>query len=292
MSNKRNEVFGSTSAVESTAKNIEAMQTVSANDWLEKEFGFKTQVYEVPLPSKGLLYPEGHPLHLVESVEFLPISTREEDIIRNKKLIENKTMGSELIRSCLANKRIDPKTLFPGDALAILYAIRTASYGAEYTTKVKCQSCGTVQKATIDLGELDIKEMPEEDIVPGVAVFSTKLPVSGMTVEYRIFTEDESAKLGDENDAREKRGVPSANSTVAMQSLIVSANGVSERGKINLLASRLPGQDALHLRQEVAKHEPGIINKYLFSCKNSDCRHEAMQGIPFGIEFWLPEADV
>ena len=41
----------------------------------------------VELPSKGMLYPEGHPLHGVETLEIKYMTAKEEDILTSKTLI-------------------------------------------------------------------------------------------------------------------------------------------------------------------------------------------------------------
>ena len=287
----RNDVFSQgQDASASVLNQMERKFSMSQNEWLEKEFGFKTQIFEAMIPSKGLMYPEEHPLHGKETVEFLPMSVREEDIIRNRKLIENKTMGIELLRSCVVDKRIDPRTLFPGDALAILYSVRGASYGTEFHTSQNCPKCGTNQKVTIDLSEIEEKEAPT-DVTPGSNVFSTVLPSTGVRVEYKILTEDEELKLTDEQEVREKKGVAPTDSTNFVMNIIQSVNGITDRGKVNMFAQRMPAQDALHLRKELIRHQPGLKSEYFFNCTNSSCRHETKLAIPLSLEFWLPEID-
>lgn len=288
----RNNIFSENSDPTSVIEQMEKKLTASHSqaEWMEKEFGFKTKVYEALLPSKGLMYNEEHPLYMQETLDFLPMSVREEDIIRNRKLIENKTMGIELLRSCVVNKKIDPKTLLPGDALAILYSVRAASYGSMFHTNINCPKCNVNQKVSIDLAEIEEKELPE-DITPGSAVFSTVLPITGVKVEYKIFTEDDELKISDEQEVREKKGVAPSDSTNFIMNILVSVNGITDRGKVNMFAQRLPAQDALHIRKEVIRHQPGLKSEFSFNCVNSMCRHDARLGIPLSLEFWLPEVD-
>lgn len=290
MTNKRNDIFSQGADPSSVLEKMEKKFSMSQAEFLEKEFGFKVKVFEAILPSKGLLYAEDHPLHGKESVEFLPMSVREEDIIRNRKLIENKTMGMELLRSCLVDKKIDPKTLFPGDALAILYSVRGASYGTNFHTSMNCPKCGTNQKVSIDLAEIEEKEIAE-DITPGSNVFSTVLPSTGVKAEYKILTEQEELDLSNEQEAREKKGVAPTDSTNFVMNVLISVNGITDRTKVNMFAQRMPALDALHLRKEVLKHQPGLKSEFFFSCSNSMCRHEATLPIPLSLEFWLPEVD-
>ena len=51
----------------------------------------------VDLPSKGLYYPEDHPLHGVESVEIRHMTAKEEDILTNACSSKVYSSASELI---------------------------------------------------------------------------------------------------------------------------------------------------------------------------------------------------
>lgn len=290
---KRNEVFSQDkdSAKEAALSKMEKQFSMSQADFFEKEFGIKVKVFDAQLPSKGLLYAETHPLYCTETVEFTPMSTKEEDIIRNRKLIENATMGFELLRSCLVNKKIDPKSLFAGDSLAILYAIRAASYGPIYYPKIKCPNCGKIQKVKIDLNDVEIKDLPD-DINPGINRFATTLPETGIRAEFKLLNEEEAMNLSEENKAREKRGIAPSNSTIEMMSVLLSINNIEDKGKINLFASRMPSKDSLHIRKQMAKIEPGLKNNFAFACEDTfNCRHEATLPIPFSIEFWIPDTE-
>ena len=82
-------------------------------DIMRDEFGLEIPVENVPLPSKGRVYPPDHPLHMQETVQIRSMTAREEDILTSKALIKKGTVITELIRSCLIDKRIDPKIQTP-----------------------------------------------------------------------------------------------------------------------------------------------------------------------------------
>ena len=56
---------------------------------------------QVPLPSRGLVYPVGSPLHGKEFIDIKGMTTQEEDILMSRALIKKGTVITELIRSCL-----------------------------------------------------------------------------------------------------------------------------------------------------------------------------------------------
>ena len=57
-------------------------------DVLRDEFGLEIPVENVPLPSKGVIYPPDHPLHMQETIQIRAMTAREEDILTSKALIK------------------------------------------------------------------------------------------------------------------------------------------------------------------------------------------------------------
>ena len=55
---------------------------------------------EVTLPSKGLLYPEGHPLKSGK-ITMKYMTAREEDILTNQNYIKNGTVIDKLLKSLI-----------------------------------------------------------------------------------------------------------------------------------------------------------------------------------------------
>ena len=84
-------------------------------DVMRDEFGLEIPVENVPLPSRGVIYPPEHPLHLVETVQIRAMTAREEDILTSKALIKKGTVITELIKSCLIDKSVNPNDMILGD---------------------------------------------------------------------------------------------------------------------------------------------------------------------------------
>ena len=51
------------------------------------QFNWAVPTEVVPLPSKGLFYPEGHPLHRQETVEIKYMTAKEEDLLTSQSLL-------------------------------------------------------------------------------------------------------------------------------------------------------------------------------------------------------------
>ena len=61
---------------------------------------------EVTLPSKGLLYPEGHPLKSGK-ITMKYMTAKEEDILTNQNFIKNGTVIDKLLKSLVVDKFIN-----------------------------------------------------------------------------------------------------------------------------------------------------------------------------------------
>jgi hypothetical protein len=72
---------------------------------------YQVPVELVTLPSKGILYPLGHPLCNEQHIEIKCMSATEEDLLSSKALIKKGTVLSELLKACILNKTIDPDTM-------------------------------------------------------------------------------------------------------------------------------------------------------------------------------------
>jgi hypothetical protein len=81
----------------------------------QQDLGFDIPVETVPLPSLGKAYPEDHPLYMKEFVEIRAMTAREEDILTSRALIKQGTLITNLIKSCMIDKSVDPRTLLSGD---------------------------------------------------------------------------------------------------------------------------------------------------------------------------------
>ena len=82
----------------------------------EENYQFPTE--DVTLPSKGLLYPEGHPLRSgVIKMKYMTV--KEEDILTNQNFIKNGTVINKLLQSLIVTP-VNYNDLLIGDKNAIL----------------------------------------------------------------------------------------------------------------------------------------------------------------------------
>jgi hypothetical protein len=132
-------------------------------------FAFVNPTEFVELPSKGLFYPEGHPLHNQAVIEIKHMTAKEEDILTSEALLRNELAIDRLLESVIINNNIKVGDLLLGDKSAILIATRITGFGPFYDVSAPCPSCGKESDYTFDLNELKPRgnELPEGVQVEG-----------------------------------------------------------------------------------------------------------------------------
>lgn len=275
----KNSVFGSPAQQQQTA----ALESVKA------EFGLDIPNELVPVPSCGKTYKEDSALHKKEVVEIRPMTTREEDILTSRALLKKGTVISELIKSCLLDKSINPVDLLVGDRNALMVAIRVTGYGAEYDAEVECSSCSTKTKQTFDLTQLPLKRLEIDPVILGENTFEFLLPHSKKRVRFKFMTGRDEEEISVTQEKQKKLGLQS-DSLVTTNLLysIVSIEGVTDRAKIASFVRNMPARDSLALRTYIKNNEPGIEMKQGVTCPS--CGHEEEVGMPINTGFLWPSA--
>lgn len=261
----------------------------AAAKMLRDEFGIEIPNELVPLPSGGLVYPQGSPLHKVETVDITAMTAREEDILTSKALLKKGTVITELIRSCLCNKAIEPAHMLVGDRNALMIAIRITGYGEEYDAQVTCSNCGKVSKKTFDLSALHIKRLKIAPVAEGTNEFEFRLPVTKIVTRFKFLTGSDEEEILALQDKHKRLNLSTDNNvTTNLTYTLVSANGKTDRAKLRQLANRLPAKDSKALRKYIRDNEPGIDMRCEFECPECDNVGEA--AMPIGINFLWPDA--
>jgi hypothetical protein len=277
---RKNDIFTSTGMHEQMMQpSIERM---------EQDLGFDIPVEQVPLPSQGLAYPEGHPLHGKVAVSIRAMTAREEDILTSRALIKQGTVISHLLSSCLMDKTINTRSMLSGDRTAVMIALRITGYGAGYNVEMDCPECGTNQQCECNLADLPIRTLDLEPVEPNTNLFAFKLPMSGKTVHFRFATGEDEEEQSLLTERKRKQGF-TADSLVTdrLQRVIVSIDGETSGGKINQFIRNMPARDSLTLRRYIDAHEPSVLMTTPFTC--TGCGYEEEVGLPIGPSFFWPE---
>ena len=262
-------------------------QPITAQQYAKQELGVEIPVDAVPLPSKGLVYPQGHPLCGAEAVEYRAMTAKEEDILMSQALIKRGTVITELIKSCLINRDIDVQSLLSGDRNALMIAIRASGYGSQYQPTYSCPSCEFKNEMDIDLNQLSIKTLNINPVAPGINAFEYKLPVSKKTVTFKFLNGREEEEIMNDMETRKKKGLLNSNLvTGRLLRSIVSIDGNENKALISKFVQYMPARDSLVLRDYINKHEPGVDMKVDFRC--SSCNHFEEVALPMGASFFWP----
>ena len=161
-------------------------QTPTTPTIQEEKYQFPTE--DVTLPSKGLLYPEGHPLRS-GVIKMKYMTAKEEDILTNQNFIKNGTVINKLLQSLIVTP-VSYNDLLIGDKNAILIAARILGYGKDYEFTYD----GKEQK--IDLTILEPKEIDFSKVKKGQNQFDYELPKSKRKLTFKLLIgRDEKNKL-------------------------------------------------------------------------------------------------
>ena len=243
---------------------------------------------EVTLPSKGLLYPEGHPLRS-GIIEMKYMTAKEEDILTNSNYINNGTVIDKLLKSLIVSP-IDFNDLLIGDKNAVLVASRILGYGQEYSFNYKNPSTGEDEQVTVDLTEAVDKEIDESLIVEGRNEFSFTLPVSKIEVTFKLLTHGDELKITNELKGLKKISKTSSSElTTRMKHLITSISGDRDVKTIrNFVDGNFLARDARALRTYIAETMPDI--DLTFDLQFEDGASAEGVTIPIGTSFFWPES--
>jgi len=250
----------------------------------EKQQGFPTEV--VDLPSKGLLYPEGHVLS-GGTIEIKYMTAREEDILTSQNLIQKGVVLDELLKSLIASK-VQLNELMIGDKNAIMIAARVFGYGKMYSVDTTCPDCGETEKdCEYDLTSFEHKEIDEKQY-DNNNVFEYELPQSKRKVEYKFMTHKDEADASNEIAKMKKTmGGRTKEVTTRLRKQIVSVDGNKEVKYINdFIENEFFAVDSKSYRDNYSELMPDIDFTTHFNC--GMCGEISEIELPIAANFFWP----
>jgi len=249
----------------------------------------------VDLPSKGLFYPETHPLHNKDTIEIRFMTAKDEDTLTNQSLLKKGLALEKVLQDIIVDKRVTPDSLLIGDKNAIVIAARRSAYGADYETKVNCPSCGKIQQHNFDLNDYDLNEPLDNEKLENLSIQRTELntfiftlPVLKVPVEIRLLTgRDETFIAQKAREAQQAK--KDLDSVVVMQLrlMIKSINNISDPNIIAEACTVLPARDSKVIREVYKEISPNIQLVHNFECRS--CSYEARMEVPFTADFFWPK---
>jgi hypothetical protein len=250
------------------------------------KFDFPTETIE--LPSKGLMYPEGHPLRK-GTCEIKYMTAREEDILANQNLIKKGIVLDKLFESVVVEPSVNPNDIFIGDKNAILMATRILGYGADYQVEITDPFTLEKQTVVIDLGKVQTKDI-DDTVLNSKNRYEFKLPSTGTDIVFKLLTHSDEQEITKEIQALEKLNKNSGASfdvTTRLKYMIVSVDGNEDRGFVNRwVINSFLAKDTKVFRAYVKEISPDLDMKFQFTSELTG-ETEALD-IPFGINFFYP----
>tara|TARA_R110001592_G_scaffold121664_5_gene327600 strand:+ start:142 stop:963 length:822 start_codon:yes stop_codon:yes gene_type:complete len=271
---------------QTTTKKTEKAMMVDAQS--EPKFQFPTE--EVTLPSKGLLYPEGHPLKSgIITMKYM--TAKEEDILTNQNYIKNGTVIDKLLQALVVTN-VKVEDLLIGDKNAILVGARILGYGQDYEFKYTNPETGEEELVSVDLTEAEDKFFDEALIVEGTNDFEFELPYSKILITFKLLTTADDKKIEAELKGLKKINKnASPELTTRLKHMITSINGDSDVKTIrNFIDTALLARDSRSLREHVAHIMPDIDLTFDVNFENGAVAENVT--IPIGVQFFWPDASI
>lgn len=251
---------------------------------------FVIPTQHVELPSKGLCYPEGHPLHNQETVEIRFMTAKDEDTLTSKNLIKKGVVIDRLISDLLMDKQIRPETLLIGDRNAIIVAARVSGYGPDYDTKVNCPSCNKSQEYSFNLEEPEVTYALTQEELTGYEVdkdeqcfLHTTLPMSKMSITFRLLNGRDEKVIVDKATTK-TQNLNETNATDLLRMTIVAVNDVTDRSQIERFIQSMPARDSIYLKKLLKIVTPNVKFNSNFECRF--CGFDTEMEVPFTADFF------
>jgi hypothetical protein len=243
----------------------------------------------VDLPSKGLFYPEGHPLHEKDHIEIRQMTAKDEDILTSTSLLKKGVAIERLIENIIVDKTINISDLLVGDKNAIMIRARISAYGSVYEAMVQCPYCQANANHSFDLEEIAIKESQTDDSAKPtkIGTFIVELPSSKVKTEVRFLNGKDEANLLQYAEKKRKYNLVDSSVTDQMKAFIVSLNGIQDPGQIAEFVDNMPAKDSRYLRATYINLVPNIDLTQTIKCQS--CFTEVEMEVPFTTDFFWPK---
>jgi len=241
----------------------------------------------IELPSKGIPYPDGHPLKSGK-LEMKYMTAKEEDILTNQSYIKQGVVLDKLFQALIVTP-FDYGDLLIGDKNAVMIAARVLGYGAKYETEVNTPS-GNKQTVEVDLTQIKDKDIDWEQHASGKAQFEVELPASKHKITVKLLTQADTKKIDAEVTglAKVKK---EASLTTRLKYLITSVDGNTETVFIRkFIDNELLAIDSRAIRNFLNKITPDVELKV--SAVDEATGEPFSNSFTIGLDFFWPDAEI
>jgi hypothetical protein len=227
-----------------------------------------SEVAEVVLPSKGILYgdrlPEG-------KLRVRPLTTREEKLLLSSRAEVRNRLIHTIVQDCIVAEdraKMPFDEYLVGDVIYLFIYIRALTYGADYTFFPSCKYCGKPMKIDLRLPhDIGIYRFTDDTKEP----FETTLPKCGKHIALRLL------RIGDEKEiekyAKTQRK-DDAEFAYRIARHVVSIDGqeVTDPASPDVLKviESMHALDSEHIRETVINNDCGIDLEIDRDCPECD----------------------
>ena len=249
---------------------------------------FPTEI--VPLPSKGLVYPKDNPLSSGK-IEVRYMTAKDEDILTNQNYLKRGIALDKLYQAIIIGngngEPVDINDMISGDKSAVMLATRILGYGSDYKINVT-KSDGKTFQYIIDLNKLSPKEI-DESLYNNSREFDFTLPISKVSVRFKLTTDHETKAIQKELDQAEKAGLQSSSTTTQLKHTIISVDGNDDQKHVHeFINNSLLARDSLALRSHILDLTPDYdLTVHIDSPENG---YEEDIRLPIDVNFFWPRS--
>tara|TARA_R100001594_G_scaffold126317_2_gene163507 strand:- start:619 stop:1470 length:852 start_codon:yes stop_codon:yes gene_type:complete len=263
-----------------------AIANINTSDSSTPTTSYPTEI--VQLPSKGKLYPKGHPLK-EGTIEMKYMTAKEEDILTNQSFINSGVVLDKLFQALIVTP-IDYNDLLVGDKNAIMVAARVLGYGKEYPITIQSPNTNEKIEHTVDLTQLKDKEIDWTLLEDGKNEFTFELPASKHVVTLRLLTHRIQKKIDAETKGLAKLK-KNATLTTMLKHVIVGVDGETDNIKTRRFVDNdLLAIDSRALRKYLKTITPDI--DLSLEIPDGESGDTFRSQLPIGLDFFWPDTEV
>jgi len=247
-------------------------------------FDFPTEIVE--LPSKGKLYPNGHPLKN-GTIEMKYMTAKEEDILTNQSFIKNGIVLDKLFKALIVTP-CEYNDLLLCDKNAIMVAARILGYGKDYPIKATNPETGEEVEHVVDLTKLHDKEIDWNLIKDGINEFTVDLPAAKIPIKVKILYQRDQTRMDAELKGLAKLKKNAQVSTM-MKYVIIDIDGETDNAKIRKhVDTKLLAIDSRAIRKFLKAITPEI--DLTVDVPDGEAGNTFHSPINIGLDFFWPDS--
>lgn len=280
---------------DTTTKSTKQVRTPEQTAFQQTDSVQKTEYPSevVDLPSKGWFYDQTSPL-ASGRIDIKYMTAKEEDILTSQNLIKKGIVLDKLLEQLIITPGVKLDDILVGDKNAIFIAARVLAYGKDYKIKFKDPSTGDDVEDSIDLTQLDPREIDFNQYTRGENIFEYTLPHSERVVHWSLLTHRDEQAIDAEMKGLKKFSKnknETSEVTTRLKYVIKALDGDDDRARIKSFVDKeLLARDSLAFREHIKENTPDL--DMTFNFESEDTGYTERMTIPLGVDFFYPSTGV